>query len=117
MSASIKYQKVTPTGQTVDTTGIDCMEIVYSITSTAGIALGTPTVLFTHGSTGTIRAIVSCLILNAAGVEVSSPSTLANAHTFVIDPTGKFITFTALAGGVAIPANSVFTIKLLISSV
>ena len=122
MTSVVRYVKNTSTAANVNvavtSTGNDYQLIAFDITTVAGIAAGAHANILTWIGTGKIKSILSVFIRDPANGEVIPVGAVAqNTHSLItLDATAKTINISIPAGGVAIDANAVVSLLLVIGN-
>ena len=122
MTSVVRYVKNTSTAANVNvavtSTGKDYQLIAFDITTVAGIAAGAHANILTWIGTGKIKSILSVFIRDPANGDVIPMGAVAqNTHSLItLDATAKTINISIPAGGVAIDANAVVSLLLVIGN-
>ena len=122
MTSVIRYVKNTSTAANVNvavaSTGGDYQLVAFDIKTTAGIAAGANANILTWTGAGKIKSILSVFIRAPANGEVISMGAVAqNTHTLItLDAAAKTLNISIPAGGVAIEAEAVVSLLLVIGN-
>ena len=122
MTSVIRYVKNTSTAANVNvnvaSTGGDYQLVAFDIKTTDGIAAGANANILTWTGAGKIKSILSVFIRAPANGEVISMGAVAqNTHTLItLDAAAKTLNISIPAGGVAIEAEAVVSLLLVIGN-
>ena len=122
MTSVVRYVKNTSTAANVNvavtSTGKDYQLIAFDITTVAGIAAGAHANMLTWTGAGKIKSILSVFVRNSDDGEVIPMGAVAqNTHSLItLDATAKTINIAIPAGGVAIEANAIVSLLLVIGN-
>lgn len=122
MTSVVRYVQHTMDGGTntpsVSSTGFDHQHVKFDITTTVGIAAGDNADILVWTGAGKIK---SCDLLGAkiiaTGELLPVGAVAQNTHSLLtVDAAGKTINLSVPAAGVAIPANSLISLLLVIGN-
>ena len=122
MTSVIRYVKNTSTAANVNvnvaSTGGDYQLVAFDIKTTAGIAAGAHANILTWTGAGKIKSILSVFVRNPDDGEVIPFGAVAqNTHTLItLDAAAKTLNISIPAGGVAIDAEAVVSLLLVIGN-
>ena len=122
MTSVIRYVKNTSTAANVNvavaSTGGDYQLVAFDIKTTAGIAAGAHANILTWTGAGKIKSILSVFVRNPDDGEVIPMGAVAqNTHTLItLDAAAKTLNISIPAGGVAIDAEAVVSLLLVIGN-
>ena len=122
MTSVIRYVKNTSTAANVNvnvaSTGGDYQLVAFDITTVAGIAAGAHANILTWTGAGKIKSILSVFVRNPDDGEVIPMGAVAqNTHTLItLDAAAKTLNISIPAGGVAIDAEAVVSLLLVIGN-
>ncbi len=122
MTSVVRYVKNTSTAANVNvavtSTGKDYQLIAFDITTVAGIAAGAHANILTWIGAGKIKSILSVFVRNPDDGEVIPLGAVAqNTHSLItLDATAKTINIAIPAAGVALDANTVVSLLLVIGN-